>query len=324
MQIEFHQLELRYQHLRMSDPARLKRLMASLVEHGQQSPVMVVQGESAYVLIDGYLRVQALRALRQDVVDAVLVDLGEADALLYRYAQLCQSRRSALEDAWLLSELTEQHGMSQAELSARLCRSVSWVSRRLGLLRELPSEGHELVRQAWICEHAAMKYLVPLARAKRGDCQLLIGALMGCKVTERQLGRLYKDCRRATAEQWRAIVANLRLYLKASQSSEQAAPLQGTQGRLIGALRRLKTACQRMLSQVAEIRSRAEVLSPQVAQALNKATTAFIDLKTTLEEHDVELRDTDGHLAAGQSGAGTPAHCAAAQSGAQLRQESPC
>jgi hypothetical protein len=57
MQLEFHQLELRWEHLRVRHPARQRRLLASLAESGQQAPIVVVAGEDQagrYIVIDGY------------------------------------------------------------------------------------------------------------------------------------------------------------------------------------------------------------------------------------------------------------------------------
>jgi hypothetical protein len=42
MQLEFHQLERRWEHLRVRQPQRQRRLMASLAESGQQTPIVVV------------------------------------------------------------------------------------------------------------------------------------------------------------------------------------------------------------------------------------------------------------------------------------------
>ena len=69
MELEFHQLEQTYAGLRIADAARTARLVASLCEHGQQQPVLVVRGEDErYVLIDGYARVAALGELKRDTV----------------------------------------------------------------------------------------------------------------------------------------------------------------------------------------------------------------------------------------------------------------
>ena len=45
MQLEFHQLERHWEHLRVRDPRRQRRLLASLAESGQQVPIVVVTAE---------------------------------------------------------------------------------------------------------------------------------------------------------------------------------------------------------------------------------------------------------------------------------------
>jgi hypothetical protein len=64
MELEFHQLEKKHAALRITDAQRTARLVASLCEHGQQQPVLVVRASGSageverYVLIDGYTRVE--------------------------------------------------------------------------------------------------------------------------------------------------------------------------------------------------------------------------------------------------------------------------
>ena len=41
-QLEFHQLDRRWEHLRARQPQRERQLMASLAESGQQTPIVVV------------------------------------------------------------------------------------------------------------------------------------------------------------------------------------------------------------------------------------------------------------------------------------------
>jgi len=60
MQLEFHQLDRRWEHLRVRHPARQRRLLASLAEVGQPTPIVVVAAEGRadrYVVIDGYKRI---------------------------------------------------------------------------------------------------------------------------------------------------------------------------------------------------------------------------------------------------------------------------
>ena len=69
MQLELHQLELRYEALRRRAPEQEKRLLAALAQHGQQAPIVVVGGEGGRaVVVDGYKRLRALRQLKADTV----------------------------------------------------------------------------------------------------------------------------------------------------------------------------------------------------------------------------------------------------------------
>src|ERR1700726_1436408 len=85
MQVEFHQLDRHWEHLRVRNPARQRRLLASLAESGQQMPVVVVAAEGKvdrYVVIDGYKRIVALEQLGRDTVEAVVWPMSEPAAVL--------------------------------------------------------------------------------------------------------------------------------------------------------------------------------------------------------------------------------------------------
>ena len=63
MEVELHQLTLRYEHLRKRHPLQERALLSSLAEIGQQLPIIVVGDAERWVLIDGYKRVRALKRL---------------------------------------------------------------------------------------------------------------------------------------------------------------------------------------------------------------------------------------------------------------------
>src|ERR1022692_2605558 len=66
MQLEFHQLDRRWEHLRVREPHRQRRLLASLADSGQQTPIVVVAAAGQpgrYLVIDGHKRVAALKQL---------------------------------------------------------------------------------------------------------------------------------------------------------------------------------------------------------------------------------------------------------------------
>ena len=67
MQLEFHQLDRRCEPLRVRNPQRQRRLLASLAATGQQTPIIVIavlDQSNRYLVIDGYQRIAALATTR--------------------------------------------------------------------------------------------------------------------------------------------------------------------------------------------------------------------------------------------------------------------
>jgi len=190
--LEFHQLELRYERLRLRQPARERRLLASLADAGQQMPIVVVIGGSAYVVVDGHKRGRCLRRLHRDTVAAVVWEMPEAEALIFRQLLCADATDSAFEQGWLLRTLHDDHGLALDVLARRFDRSVSWVSRRVSLVRTLPEAVQQHVHDGRLVAHAAMKYFVPLARANAADCVRLVEAIVPHRLSTRQIGRLYQ------------------------------------------------------------------------------------------------------------------------------------
>ena len=193
MNVELGQLNQKYSRLRGVDPRLHRRLMASIAEHQQQVPVLVVADSQPHrwVLIDGYARTRALRKLGIDEVWAIAPELTEAQALVLRQCSYLTHRPSALEEGWLVRELIDGHGYEPSEVAQRLGRSTSWVSRRLGLVDSLPALAQQAVHEGRICAFAAMRFLLPLARANETHCKTLLKTLGKTHITSRQLQTLY-------------------------------------------------------------------------------------------------------------------------------------
>ena len=95
MRLEFHQLDRRLENLRVRRPARQRRLVASLAEVGQQTPIIVIETGGRYLVIDGHKRIAALQQLGRDMVEAVVWEMSEADALaLARSLGISEPRRA--------------------------------------------------------------------------------------------------------------------------------------------------------------------------------------------------------------------------------------
>jgi ParB/RepB/Spo0J family partition protein len=224
MDIEFHQLELRYQMLRKRNPHKERLLVGSLADSGQQMPVVVVPaGEpDRYVLVDGYKRVRALKKLGADTVMATIWQLSEAEALLMERLMRSSEPEGALEQGWLLRELRDRFGISCGQLAQRFDRTVSWVSRRLALVSQLPESVEKLVCSGAIGAHAAMKYLVPLARANSEHCIKLAQAVAFARLSTRQMGELYTAWTAGNEQQRERLLLEPLLYLQSVQEVRRA------------------------------------------------------------------------------------------------------
>ena len=154
MQLEFHRLDRRWEHLRVREPHRQRRLLA---DSGQQTPIVVVVSQDnpeRYLAIDGYKRIAALQQLGRDIVDATVWEMSEAEALLLDRTLRLSQQETPLEQGWLLQAMEQPFDYGLDELARRFDRSVSnalstlapWVSRRLALVELLPEAIQQQVR----------------------------------------------------------------------------------------------------------------------------------------------------------------------------------
>ncbi len=251
MNLEFSQIELRYEKLRRRNTKKERQLVASLAENGQLLPAVVVGGENTctYVLLDGYKRARGLKSLRHDTMRVILWDLAEVDALLLERLMSTTEFNGALEQGWLLEELHERFALSHEELARRFDKSQSWVSRRLALVRAVPREVQERVQRGALPAHAAMKYLVPMARAKRTDCVRLIAALGSMRPSTRDVEALYATWASGNKETRELVVTQPSLVLRAREQVRNDKTSEKTPGRqllndfgiLVGTSRRART-----------------------------------------------------------------------------------
>ena len=226
MQLEFHQLDRRWEHLRVREPHRQRRLLASLADSGQQTPIVVVVSKDnpeRYLVIDGHKRIAALQQLGRDTVDATVWAMSEAEALLLDRTLRLSQPETALEQGWLLREMEQQFDYSLDELARRFDRSVSWVSRRLALVELLPEAIQQQVREGKLTAQLAMKYLVPAARISVDDCERMAAAFTTQHCTTREAGQIYTAWREGSRQVRERILAAPELFLKTQRQPQAAA-----------------------------------------------------------------------------------------------------
>src|ERR1022692_1042482 len=286
MQLEFHQLDRRWEHLRVREPLRQRRLLASLADSGQQTPIVVVvskDNRDRYLVIDGYKRIAALQQLGRDTVEAVEWPMGEAEALLLERSLRFSEHETALEQGWLLAEMEQRFGYGLDDLARRFDRSVSWVSRRLALVELLPEAIQQQVREGMLGAQLAMKYLVPMARVKVEDCERMSAA--------------WRDGTRAVRER---ILTEPELFLKTQRQPPAAKPaaVEQVERDLEMALAILHRAGRRLAEALPEMNG------PQQKQAQGQIENARRELNrmTARIEREQEPRHAEPGTTNGDSG----------------------
>ena len=314
MKLEFHQLDRRYEHLRMRNPQRQRRLLSSLAASGQQTPIVVVAVSGKpdrYLVIDGYKRVAALEQLGRDMVEAVIWPMSEGEALVLDRSMRMAERETALEQGWLLAELEQRFGYNLDDLARRFDRSVSWVSRRLSLVELLPERVQQQVRAGEISAHVAMKYLVPVARANLDDAKRMAGAFAAHRFNTRQAGQLYSAWREASASVRQRILDQPQLFLKAHQQVEpQPSSVADELLRDLNMVLAITNRAGRRLARAAPLMGRAELDS-----ARHKIECALNDLarlaqRIEKEEEHVEQKSADNDSGTPHPGSEQARDCA--------------
>ncbi len=222
LRLDLHALIPRFAPVRLRDPARVGRLRASIEQQGQLMPVVAVpepDQDCRWVLIDGYRRREALQQLGADRIWVNVWERSVDEALLASLARGPERAWEAIEEAALIEELARRHSLQA--IAQQLGRDVSWVSRRLSLLKALPEDLLEQVRQGRISVWAATRIFAPLARANSTHARALLAQLAQNPLSTRELKRLYAHYQQATQGQRERLVENPGLFLRALESREE-------------------------------------------------------------------------------------------------------
>lgn len=291
LRIDLHALIPRFASLRLRDPAKLQRLVRSIEQLGQLMPVVAVRAEvepPQWVLIDGYRRLEALQRLTQDRIWVDVWERSVDEALLACLARGAERPWEAIEEAALIQELASRHSLQA--IAQQLGRDVSWVSRRLSLLKALPEDLLEQVRQGRISVWAATRVLAPLARANAEHARTLLARLEPQPLSTRELKRLYAQYQQATQVQRARLVDNPQLFLEVLATREEQAAerrlAEGPEGAWYRDLAVVGQILQRLIRQVPTLFAPPQeaLERARLRQAVAQRLTQFQRLEQALAE----------------------------------------
>ncbi len=281
LEVDLHRLELRYAQARVPNARALGQLAGSIERCGQLIACVAVAEGERLVLLDGYRRVAALRRLGRDTARVELWPVDLAQGLLAVLGRTHGRAFATIEEALLVRELVQGHGLSQHEVARRCGRDVSWVSRRLQLLCALPQTLLASVCAGKLSTWAAVRVLAPLARANTEHARRLLGHLESNPLSTRQLNQWfchYQEARRDVRER---MIEQPQLFVQAAFSAEPFAPLRH------GPTARFAADCQRLLELIARVR---RALPALCAQGGGELTRAFEPLQRALCDLQADLR----------------------------------
>ena len=217
IELEWHQLELRYSDLRIHTNAAVKRFMLSIDEHGLLTPIIIVpsDGPCPWIVVDGYLRCAAAKRLHHDTLLATPWNIALPDALLTTYQQDTSRPWDKLEEARLIQELTTLHGFSQSEVAKRLGKSTAWISHRLQLLQDLPAFVNTAIQEGALSTWTASRIIIPFARANTEHSKQLVEYLCIKHHASRDIQAFYEQYLRSNRHVRDQMAANPTLFFKA-------------------------------------------------------------------------------------------------------------
>jgi len=217
IEVEWHQLEFRYQSLRIHTASAIRHLMLSIHAYGLLVPITVIASnvqDCPWVVIDGYLRILALKALGHDLITAAIWQIDAAEALMAVYKYNKSRTWQVFEEANLLQELVTTHQYSQAKLAQLLGKSESWVCHRLQLITQLPCFVKDAVYQGILSSWTASRILIPFARANSQHAEQFVHYLSSKHHTSREIQSFYEQYLRSNKKIRSDLAANPSIFFK--------------------------------------------------------------------------------------------------------------
>ena len=299
-EIDLHQIALRYAHTRVKNETVLRKLRRSIDCYGQITPVLVVPNkDNRFVLIDGYLRLEAIRMCAKDTVIARVWETEEHNALLTVLAKSDARQWEAVEQASMLSELIVRFELSMEQVAKRVGRDKSWVKRRLDLIRALPEDVLNAVRAGHVSTWAASRILAPLARANTEHAQQLTAYLLKDAVSTRELDRFYAHYKRSNRNVRNKMINNPALFLKAAMSRDEDKAAMGLNNGPEGAwLKDINVVFHiliRLKKQLPTVfyPELAEIDRKEIVEVFKKAKAMFEHLHKEIISHDRSANPAD-------------------------------
>lgn len=293
VEVDLGSLDLRYAHTRVAKPKLLDMLTTSIERYGQITPVFTIPEQSHFVLIDGYVRVGAIKRLGRDTIIADVHEIPEQGALFHLLGESGQRQWEAVEQAWIIRDLKERFGCSLREIARGIGYDASWVTRRLSLIDGLPDEVLKSVCTGHVSTYAATRILVPLARANRGHAEKLVAHLAHSPLSTRELSELFKHYEASNKQIRERMISDPSLFLKVRKSGEDKTSVealqQGPEGAWVKDWEIIKSVTRRLTRLLPTV-----IYPGQDKDERIRLLRAFRDIRVMMDEIEKKISQIEG------------------------------
>jgi len=289
METDIHCLDLRFASTRLQSPQMVNAMMHSIEQSGQLTPVAAIGGEQKrFILMDGYLRLAALRRMGSDTVCVTLWDCDEASGLLRVLAGAQAHPWAAIEEARTIRMLVDQFDHSQRAIARSIGRDVSWVNRRLSLIASVSDDVLASVCKGSLSIWAAGRIITPLARANTRHAEMMIKCIEKHPLSTRELTLWNNHYQKASHPVRDEMVKDPALFLSAltnKKQEEQASTLAaGPEGAWLKDMSVIKAILKRQQAAIAML-----FASPHNTQDQQPLRQSFAVIRSLIDSMREEM-----------------------------------
>ncbi len=181
--------------------AELEELIQSIRAHGVVQPLLVIAGEgpARYLLVAGERRWRAARLAGLEAVPVVIMDLAPQQMLEIALVEnVVRSDLSPLEEAHAYRKLSEEFGLTQAQIAERVGRSRVTITNTMRLLAA-PDQVQAAIAAGQITEgHARALLGLPNTTDQLAALQTVVERQLNVRQTEELVRRWLQTGRPAT------------------------------------------------------------------------------------------------------------------------------
>ena len=112
----------------------LESMASSIKENGQLAPIIVRKGKDGYELIAGERRWRAMQSIKEDMIDAIVMDATDKESALIAIVENVQREQlNAIEEAEALHKLNIEYDMTHDDIAKYTGKSRSHITNILRL-----------------------------------------------------------------------------------------------------------------------------------------------------------------------------------------------